>query len=37
MKSLIAALVVPGLALARPVTLSVTMAEYGGPGANPGI
>lgn len=39
MKSLIAALalstalITPGLALARPVTLSVTMAQYGGPGA----
>ena len=39
MKSLIAALalstalVAPGLALARPVTLTVNMADYGGPGA----
>lgn len=39
MKSLIAALalstalVVPGLAMARPVTLTVNMAEYGGQGA----
>ncbi len=39
MKSLIAALalstalVVPGLALARPVTMTVNMARYGGPGA----
>ncbi len=39
MKSLIAALalstalVAPGLAVARPVTLSVAMADYGGPGA----
>lgn len=39
MKSLIAALalstalIAPGLAAARPVTLTVTMAEYGGPGA----
>lgn len=27
------ALVAPGLALARPVTLTVNMAQYGGPGA----
>lgn len=39
MKSLIAALalstalIAPGLAAARPVTLTVTMAQYGGPGA----
>lgn len=39
MKSLIAALalstalVAPGLAMARPVTLTVNMAQYGGPGA----
>lgn len=39
MKSLITALalstalVVPGLAMARPVTLTVNMAQYGGPGA----
>ncbi len=39
MKSLIAALalstalIAPGVAMARPVTLSVTMAQYGGPGA----
>jgi hypothetical protein len=39
MKSLIAALalstalIAPGLALARPVTLTVNMAQYGGPGA----
>jgi hypothetical protein len=39
MKSLIAALalstalVAPGLALARPVTLTANMADYGGPGA----
>lgn len=39
MKSLIAALALstaltaPGLASARPVTLTVTMAQYGGPGA----
>lgn len=39
MKSLIAtlalstALVVPGLAMARPVTLTINMAQYGGPGA----
>ena len=39
MKSLIAALalstalITPGLALARPVTLTVNMAQYGGPGA----
>jgi hypothetical protein len=39
MKSLIAALalstalVAPGLAFARPVTLTVKMAQYGGPGA----
>ena len=39
MKSLITALalstalVAPGLAMARPVTLTVNMAQYGGPGA----
>lgn len=39
MKSLIAALalstalIAPGVALARPVTLTVNMAQYGGPGA----
>jgi hypothetical protein len=39
MKSLIAALalstalIAPGVAMARPVTLSITMAQYGGPGA----
>jgi membrane-associated PAP2 superfamily phosphatase len=39
MKSLIAALalstalIAPGLAAARPVTLTVTLAQYGGPGA----
>lgn len=33
MKSLLAALTLPGLAMARPVTLATTMHNHGGDGA----